>query len=102
MHAPEAPKEGKNDKKKDLKVKIHNEDDGENSHFTAEPSDLLEAVINEFYSELGRERRQDDRLRCKRNGEDVSGFVGLTFKNYLDDGHCPELHWLFAGGTGGA
>lgn len=102
MHAPEAPKEGKNDKKKDLKVKIHNEDDGENSHFTAEPSGLLEAVIDEFYSELGRERRQDDRLRCKRNGEDVFGFIALTFKSYLDDGHCPELDWLFAGGTGGA
>jgi hypothetical protein len=101
MHAPETPKEGKN-KEKDLKIKVHNEDDGENSHFQAESHETLESVIDELYSELGRERRPDDRLRCKKGGEDVFGFVDLTFKRYLDDGHCPGLDWLFAGGTGGA
>jgi hypothetical protein len=103
MNAPEAPKEGKKDKEKDLKIKIHNEDDGENSHFEARPHDTLGSVIDKFYAEdLDRGRREDDRLRCKRGEEDIFGFADLTFRRYLDQGHCPELHWLFAGGTGGA
>jgi hypothetical protein len=103
MSTSQAPKEDKVPKDKELRIKIHNEDDGENAHFDAKPHDKLDSVIDRFYSDdLGRERRQDDRLRCRKGGEDVFGFAEQTFKQYLAEGHCPELHWLFAGGTGGA
>jgi len=88
---------------KEVRVHIHNEDDGENRDFNAKLHDKLATVIDRFYSEeLRRERREDDRLRCKAGDEDVFPYAEITFDHYLDKGHCPKLHWLFAGGTGGA
>jgi hypothetical protein len=88
---------------RELKVKIENEDDGEHYSFEVQPDEHLHKVIERFYEhKLRRERRPDDRLRCEKGGEDVFPFEQLSFKRYLEEGHCPKLHWLFAGGTGGA
>lgn len=91
------------EKHEKLKVTIHNEDDGAVYRFAAQRHELLARVIREFYEQkLRREPFEDDRLKCEANGEDVFVFSELTFGEYLDAGHCPELVWLFAGGTGGA
>lgn len=91
------------DKREKLEVTIHNEDDGAVYRFGAKRHELLARVIREFYEQkLRREPFDDDRLKCEKNGEDVFVFSELTFGEYLDAGHCPQLVWLFAGGTGGA
>lgn len=90
-------------KREKLEVTIHNEDDGAVYRFDTQRHELLARVIREFYEKkLRREPYEDDRLKCESNGEDVFVFSELRFGEYLDAGHCPELVWLFAGGTGGA
>jgi hypothetical protein len=91
------------EKQEELEVTIHNEDDGATYHFAARRHELLARVVRQLYEQkLRREPFEDDRLKCEKNGEDVFVFTELTFGEYLDAGHCPELVWLFAGGTGGA
>ena len=86
-----------------LKVMVHNEDDGESYTLHVTRSETLAKAIERLYKDkLRLERQPDDRLRCESGGEDVFQFEGLTFKEYIEAGHCPELNWLFAGGTGGA
>lgn len=86
-----------------LEVTVHNEDDGESYPLHVTRSETLAKAIERLYkNKLRLERQPDDRLRCESGGEDVFQFEGLTFKQYLEAGHCPELDWLFAGGTGGA
>jgi hypothetical protein len=85
-----------------VEVSIYNEDDGATSPFKEELNNKLSKPIDAFYRELGRPRRDDDRLRCDANGEDVFQFEDETFEKYLADGHCPALSWTFVSGTGGA
>lgn len=88
---------------KTVHVTVHNEDDGDTYHLNAKRDDTLLSVITELYDKkLRRERQPDDRLTCERGGEDVFGFEALDFGAYLAQGNCPDLEWLFAGGTGGA
>lgn len=89
--------------KKVVHVTVHNEDDGDTYRLNAKATDPLSSVIAELYTKkLRRERQPDDRLRCENGGDDVFHLEGLTFEAYLDGGHCPDLEWLFSGGTGGA
>jgi len=84
-------------------VQVENEDDGDRYRLKANRGQTLATVIAELYEKkIRRERRADDRLRCENGNEDVLPFEHLTFDEYLDAGHCPELKWLFSGGTGGA
>jgi hypothetical protein len=86
-----------------LEVTVHNEDDGESYELhVTRPEKLSRAIERLYKDKLHLERQPDDRLRCEANGEDVFEFEDLTFKEYIEAGHCPELDWLFAGGTGGA
>lgn len=88
---------------KAVHVTVHNEDDGDTYRLNGKRDDTLASVAADLYGKkLRRDRQPDDRLRCESNGEDVFQFEGLTFESYLDAGHCPDLEWLFAGGTGGA
>jgi len=88
---------------KTVHVTVHNEDDGDTYRLNAKRADTLASVIVELYEKkLRRERQPDDRLTCEGDGEDVLAFETLSFDAYLDQGHCPDLEWLFAGGTGGA
>jgi hypothetical protein len=48
------------------------------------------------------QQAEEQQEGAESGGEDVFQFEGLTFKEYIEAGHCPELNWLFAGGTGGA
>ncbi|MDQ3629772.1 MAG: hypothetical protein M3417_00545 [Actinomycetota bacterium] len=89
--------------RKHVPVVVVNEDDGDQYKLNAKQDDTLASVIAElFEKKLKRERRTDDRLRCESGEEDVLQYETLTFKQYLDTGHCPGLTWLFAAGTGGA
>ena len=86
-----------------LDFTVHNEDDGESYTLHVTRAEKLARAIDRLYKhKLHRERRPDDRLRCESGGEDVFQFDELTFKEYIEAGHCPALKWLFAGGTGGA
>jgi hypothetical protein len=85
-----------------VEVSIYNEDDGATSTFKEELNNKLSKAIDAFYRELGRSRRDDDRLRCDAKGEDVFQFEEEKFEKYLADGHCPALKWTFVSGTGGA
>jgi hypothetical protein len=88
---------------KTVHVKVHNEDDGDDYRLNAKRTETLALLITELYErKLRRARQGDDRLRCEGNGEDVFQLEALTFDAYLDQGHCPNLEWLFSAGTGGA
>jgi hypothetical protein len=89
--------------KKTVHVVVDNEDDGDTYHLNAKADEALSVVIKELYAKkLRRPPAADDRLRCESGGEDVLAFSALTFKNYLAEGHCPKLEWLFSGKSGGA
>jgi hypothetical protein len=92
------------EKVKEVKVIVHNEDDGDEYHLHARVTATLKEIIDEqlYEQKLRRERRPDDRLSCEAGGEDVFQFEHLTFATYLAEDHCPALVWLFVGGTGGA
>lgn len=89
--------------KKHVQVRVSSDDDGDQYTLKSKQDETLGSLIAELYvKKLKRERRPDDRLTCEGGGEDVFQFEALTFKQYLDAGHCPGLSWLIAGPTGGA
>lgn len=83
-------------------VTVDNKDNAETIRLRVPLSSTVESVIEKLYAEFRIERAADDRLTCRRNGEDVYQFGARTLSQYLDEGHCPNLHWAFVGGTGGA
>lgn len=88
---------------KTVHITVHNEDGGDTYRLNAKRDDTLASVIAELYDKkLRRERQADDRLTCEGGGEEVFTSETLSLDEYLDQGHCPNLEWLFAGGTGGA
>jgi len=88
------------DERKALIVTVDNEDDGRTIEIKVEKQDRVQVAIDQLYRELGRERHEKDRLRCAGSKDSVFRFAREKFKDYVD--HCPKLHWLFAGPTGGA
>ena len=86
----------------DLIVTAHDEDDGSVYHLSAEPEPLVKVVVDDLYANyLHRERREDDRLRCEANGDDVFAHLDERLRQY-EETHCRGLVWDFAGGQGGA
>ena len=83
-------------------VTIDNRDSGDRSRLLVPVTTTVAAVIDAMYRDFRLARQPDDRLTCRRNGEDVFQFAHETLQRYLDQGHCPGLHWSFAGDTGGA
>lgn len=83
-------------------VHITNEDDGETVKIGANNGTKISEIITEMYTDFRVERHPNDRLRCLASGENVFPFEHLTMKEYLQQGHCPELKWAFASETGGA
>ncbi|WP_306191414.1 hypothetical protein [Streptomyces sp. MK5] len=83
-------------------VTVDNKDSGDTIRLRRQVTDPIESVIAAMYEEFRRPRDPEDRLTCRRNGQDVFQFAALTLEEYLRQGHCPELHWAFVGGTGGA
>jgi hypothetical protein len=89
---------------KSITITVVNEDDGNEYSFHGGHGEPLKNIVDHLYVALKTERKDDDRLRCESNGEDVFGYAdsGITIGSYFDEGHCPEHTWLFAAGTGGA
>lgn len=83
-------------------VTVDNKDTEDTIRLHRQVTDLVEAVITAMYEEFRRSRDPEDRLTCRHNGQDVFQFASLTLEEYLRQGHCQDLHWAFAGGTGGA
>jgi hypothetical protein len=89
-------------KDKDLKITVHDEDDGSVFKIEGEPQEQVEAVVQRLYSDhLRRERREGDRLRCDANGDDVFVHLAEHLQAYRST-HCRELVWNFLGDQGGA
>lgn len=86
----------------DLTVTVHDEDDGSVYHLSGEPDSLVRAVVDDLYqNHLHRDRREDDRLRCDANGDDVFAHLEERLRHYMET-HCHQLVWDFTGGQGGA
>lgn len=83
-------------------VTIDNKDSGDTIKLRQSVSDTIGSIIDAMYADFRQTREQEDRLQCRGNGEDVFQFSALPLAQYLDQGHCPDLHWSFVGGTGGA
>jgi hypothetical protein len=83
-------------------VTIDNRDSGDTIKLRVPVTTRLSAVIDAMYGEFRLTRQPDDRLTCRHNGEDVFQFAHERLEHYLDQGHCPGLHWSFVGDTGGA
>src|SRR5437868_11068783 len=89
-------------KDKDLKVTVHDEDDGSVFEIEGEPQERVEAVVERLYrNHLGRERREGDRLLCDANGDDVFAHLATDLQAYRST-HCHALVWNFIGDQGGA
>lgn len=85
-----------------ITITVVNEEDGHEFQLEGLRHTMVEALIAEMYVKLKVPRRDDDRLRCEQTGGDVFAFASRTLGQYLDEGHCHCLVWLFVGGTGGA
>ena len=84
-----------------VKIVVHDEDAGRNIDLEGHRRDSVNFFIEQFYSKLGRARKNDDRLRCECNGNDVFQHAHLNIEHYIHE-FCHKHLWLFAGGTGGA
>ena len=62
----------------------------------------IDTIIDRFYDKLGRPRQPEDRLTCSETGTSIFEFIGSKLKDAMAAGLCPDLHWTFAGTTGGA
>jgi hypothetical protein len=97
------PQTGDHDDPRSHVVHVHNEDNGANYSIPAKGDDKIETIVETLYAKkIKTDRKSDDRLRCETGGEDVMQFSGLSLDAYLGAGHCRDLRWLFAAGTGGA
>jgi hypothetical protein len=83
-------------------VTVDNKDNAETLRLRVPVTETIESVIETMYAEFRITREPDDRLTCRGRGEDVYQYATRTLAQYLDEGHCPDLHWVFSGGTGGA
>ncbi|GLY38864.1 hypothetical protein Amsp01_048880 [Amycolatopsis sp. NBRC 101858] len=83
-------------------VTVDNKDNGERIRLRAPLKATVESVIERMYAEFRLTRHPLDRLICRGKGEDVFPLSALSLERYLHQGHCPNLHWSFAGDTGGA
>lgn len=83
-------------------ITIDNRDSGDTIRLHVPVTAAVSAIIDAIYGEFRLARQADDRLTCRRDGEDVFQFAQETLHQYLEQGHCPQLHWSFAGDTGGA
>ena len=83
-------------------VTVDNKDNADTLRLRVPVTVTVDSVIEKMYAEFRVERAADDRLTCRGNGEDVYQYGARTLAQYLDEGHCPSLHWAFVGGTGGA
>jgi hypothetical protein len=83
-------------------VTVDNKDNAETIRLRVPVTVTVDAVIEKIYAEFRIERAADDRLTCRRDGEDVYQYAARTLAQYLDGGHCSNLLWVFVGGTGGA
>jgi hypothetical protein len=87
---------------KELVVTIHDEDDGSVIKIEGRPNDQVKTIVDELYRDhLNRERRENDRLRCEANGEDVFGHLEKHLQAY-EATECRALVWVFCGDQGGA
>ncbi|WP_439381535.1 hypothetical protein [Amycolatopsis lexingtonensis] len=93
--------EGAEDRRRRV-VTVDNKDNGERIRLRAPLIATVESIIERMYAEFRLTRQPLDRLICRGKGEDVFPFVALSLERYLHEGHCPNLHWSFAGDTGGA
>jgi hypothetical protein len=85
-----------------LVVTIHDEDDGNVIKIEGRPDDRVKNIVDELYRDhLNRERRENDRLRCEENGEDVFAHLEKHLRAY-EATECRHLVWLFCGDQGGA
>lgn len=84
-----------------LEVTVHNEDNGAVAKIVGKPGALVQAVVDEMYSEFRLERQADDRLRCEGDGGDVFSHENEHLEAYAKR-FCSTLVWLFVGGQGGA
>jgi hypothetical protein len=83
-------------------VTVANKDNADTIRLRVPVTATIAAVIETMYAEFRLTRQPQDRLTCRRDGQDVYQFAELTLARYLHDGHCPHLHWSFVGDTGGA
>jgi hypothetical protein len=83
-------------------VTIDNRESGDTLRLRVPDGETVGAVIDTMYREFRLTRETDDRLTCKQGGTDVYQYSAMTIAEYLQSGHCPDLHWDFVGGTGGA
>ena len=90
------------DKGQGLSVSVYNEDNGLSEDLRAGRGTPIRTVIERMYEKFRLDRQPDDRLRCESTGEDVLAHTDMSLGEYLEAGHCPDLRWTFAGGTGGA
>ena len=89
-------------KDKDLKVTVHDEDDGSVFQIEGEPQERVAAVVERLYhGHLRRERRDGDRLRCDADGDDVFAHLDEKLQSYRST-RCRALIWNFLGDQGGA
>ncbi len=89
-------------KTKEVVITVVNEDSGRDFKLREGRCTLIKTVIEHMYDKLKVERKANDRLRCESTNQDVFAFAELHLIDYLEEGHCPDLVWLFAGETGGA
>lgn len=83
-------------------VTVANKDNADTVRLRVPVTAPIAAVIEKMYAEFRLTQQPGDRLSCRHDGEDVYQFAQLTLAQYLEQGHCPNLHWSFAGDTGGA
>jgi hypothetical protein len=101
MADEEATESGQEDRRRRV-VTVANKDNGDTIRLRVPVTATIAAVTEAMYAEFRLSRQPDDRLSCRHDGEDVYQFSQLTLEQYLNQGHCPNLRWSFAGDTGGA
>lgn len=82
-----------------ITIAVHNEDTGGEIKLSGDSSDIVQAFIDQLYSQLRTTRKNGDRLRCKE--VNVFNFANLAMAAFEKD-QCSSHSWTFAGETGGA
>jgi hypothetical protein len=87
--------------KKELVVTIHDEDTGGAPYrVEGNPSTLVQVIIDQFYTELGTDQQEGDRLYCLKGG-DVFAHATEHLNEYAHR-ECAALEWGYSRPTGGA
>src|SRR5579863_4800365 len=76
-------------------VHIYNDLAAKDVALRAKGTTLIRTLIQKFYERTELQAKEQDKFTCEANGDDALTHVDESLANYLEQGRCHPLVWIF-------